>query len=108
MKDESRKKANTAIFIAVATVLNVILMIVFMIIGFVVLTKVVAQDNQKGGQLGMVIVLIGSVALAWFIYSRAVKWYMKRVNVDEKFAPLFSSRKRKPLNDDEHGTSIKG
>ena len=46
MKEEGRKKRNTAVFVLLATLLNVVLMIGFMILGFVLLGKFGNPDSN--------------------------------------------------------------
>jgi len=108
MNTEKRKKANTAIFVAVATVLNVLIMIILMIVGFVLLGRFGNPDNTRANQIWLVVIFLGSIGLSWLIYSRLVKWYMKKVDVDKNFAPLITPRKRggRPNNDDM--SSMKG
>ena len=106
MKEESKKKRNTAIFVIVATILNIVLMMVFMLIGYILLARFGNPDNPSGAQIWLIVIFLGSIGLSWFIYSRIVKWYAKRVDVDKKFAPLITPRRRKkPIEEDEEESS---
>ncbi len=100
MNSEKRKKANTAIFVAVATVVNVLMMIILMIAGYVLLAKFGNPEATTANQVWLVVIFVGSIGISWFVYSRLVKWYMKRVDVEKKFAPLINPRRRKPNLDD--------
>ena len=104
MNENSRKKRNTAIFMLIATVINIVLMTVFMLIGYILLVRFANPDKPEAGQIWLIVIFIGSIILAWFIYSRMIKWYTKRVDVNEKFAPLITPkpRKRKMQGDDEY------
>ena len=95
MNENSKKKRNTALFMVVATVVNLVLMTIFMLIGYILLVKFADPDKPEAGQIWLIVIFIGSIILAWFIYSRMVKWYTKRVDVNEKFAPLITPRYRK-------------
>ncbi len=99
MKSEKRKKANTAIFVAVATVVNVVIMLLLMIIGYILLARFGNPDNVTAAQIWLVVIFLGSIGISWFIYSRLVKWYMKKVDVDKNFAPLITPRRKKGSND---------
>ena len=101
MKEESKKKRNTAVFVLIATILNIVLMMVFMLIGYILLAKFGNPDNPNGAQIWLIVIFLGSIGLSWFIYSRMVKWYTKRVDVEKKFAPLITPRRRKPKDTDE-------
>lgn len=109
MKEESKKKRNTAVFVLIATVLNIVLMLVFMLIGYMLLVRFGNPDNPNGAQIWLIVIFLGSIGLSWLIYSRIVKWYTKRVDVEKNFAPLISPRARKPRNNDGDDISnIKG
>jgi cation transporter-like permease len=94
MTNDGKKKRNTAIFITIATIANIVLMMAFFLIGMVIMNAVVSEDDSTGITIGFLLVFFFSVGLSWFIYSRFVKWYMKKVNTDETFAPIFSSKRR--------------
>ena len=100
MNTESKKKRNTVIFVAVATVLNVVLMVFFLICGYILLAKFGKPENVTANQIWVVVIFLGSIVLSWLIYSRMVKWYMKKVNIDEKFAPLIGPKRYKKRPDD--------
>ena len=104
MNENSKKKRNTAIFMVIATVINIVLMTVFMLIGYILLVRFANPDKPEAGQIWLIVIFIGSIILAWFVYSRMIKWYTKRVDVNEKFAPLITPkpRKRKMQGDDEY------
>ena len=109
MREESKKKRNTAIFVLIATVINLLLMMVFMIGGYILLARFGNPDNTTANQIWLVVIFLGSIGLSWFIYSRMVKWYAKRVDVEKKFAPLITPRKKKrPVSDDDEMSSMKG
>ena len=104
MNENSKKKSNTAIFMVIATVINIVLMTVFMLIGYILLVRFANPDKPEAGQIWLIVIFIGSIILAWFVYSRMIKWYTKRVDVNEKFAPLITPkpRKKKMQGDDEY------
>ena len=104
MNENSKKKRNTAIFMVIATVINIVLMTVFMLIGYILLVRFADPEKPEAGQIWLIVIFIGSIILAWFVYSRMIKWYTKRVDVNEKFAPLITPkpRKRKMQGDDEN------
>ena len=95
MNENSKKKRNTALFMLVATLINIVLMTVFMLIGYILLVRFADPDKPEAGQIWLIVIFIGSIILAWFVYSRIIKWYTKRVDVNEKFAPLITPKPRK-------------
>lgn len=96
MTNDGKKKRNTVIFMLLATLANIVLMVGFFLIGLVIMNFIVSEDNPTGIMIGYLLVFVFAIGLSWFIYSKFVKWYTKKVNADETFAPLFSSKKRPP------------
>ena len=108
MNEEAKKKRNTAIFILIATVVNVVLMVIFMVGGYVLLARFASPEDTTANQIWLILVFLGSIGLAWFIYSRMIKWYTKRVDVEKNFAPLISPRKKKrPVDDEDEISGVK-
>ena len=56
------KKTNSLIFMVIATIVNVVILLVF----------------------------LGVIVLSFFTYSKLVKWLNKRFNLEDKMDPLFS------------------
>ena len=109
MREESKKKRNTAVFVLIATIINLLLMMVFMIVGYVLLARFGNPESTTANQIWLVVIFLGSIGLSWFIYSRMVKWYAKRVDVEKKFAPLITPRrKKKPVTEDDEMSIMKG
>ena len=94
MTNDGRKKRNTAIFITLASIANIVLMLAFFLVGIVILNLVVSPDDQGALSIGFILVFAISAGLSFFIYSRFVKWYMKKVNTEENFAPIFTGKKK--------------
>ena len=105
MKEEGRKKRNTAVFVLLATLLNVVLMIGFMILGFVILGRFGNPDSNLN-TLWLFLIFAGAVAFSWLIYHSLIKWYTKRVDVEKNFAPLLAPRRKKPVSRDA-GKNVK-
>lgn len=108
MNENAKKKRNTAIFVLIATVLNIVLMLVFMLIGYILLVRFGNPDNHTGTQIWLIVIFLGSIGLSWLIYSRIIKWYTKRVDVEKKFAPLITPRARKKRQTEGEDPSMKG
>lgn len=105
------KKANTALFMVIATILNVVLMLLFLTIGFVLLAAFGSGDDSNGQVAWTMIIFIGSLALSWTLYALMVKAYSKRVDMDETFAPITFKKKntKKPSKGGDNSmSSMKG
>lgn len=85
------KKANSLIFMLIATVVNLILLMIFFILGFVILNFVVnaMPDNAAVVQVGVILVFVASIGLSFFVYSKLVNFATKKFSLEEKLDPLF-------------------
>ena len=86
------KQSNTAIFIIVATIVNILIMLAIFVIFFVVASLIF----DLNGNIGVVILGLSFVAAiggSIFIYSKLVNWAVVKFNLEEKLIPIFSKRK---------------
>lgn len=74
-----------------ATLLNLVLLIIFFILGFVILNLVISAmpENVAVVQIGVVLVFVFAIGLSFFVYSRIVSLLTKKFNLEEKLDPLF-------------------
>lgn len=88
------KKTNTVLFLIGATVFNLLVMFILIVLSLV-LISVVFRDRLNPNVLSilMILLFIGSIAGAFFIYNRALKLLTKKIDMDKYFMPLFR-RKR--------------
>lgn len=91
------KKLNTVYFLIGATILNLLILIVIavllgLIIGF--LYQKTGVDSQGLSLVAVLIILFGSIAGTFFLYSRIIKWIVKKWNLDEYIEPIFRTKKR--------------
>jgi len=88
------KKVNTVLFLLGATVFNLLIMFVLIVI-FLVLISAIFRDSLNPNVLSilMIVVFIGSIAASFFIYGRVVKWLSRKIEMEKYFLPLFSRKK---------------
>lgn len=91
------KKLNTVYFLIGATVLNLLILILLavilgLIVGFIYQNLDV--DSQGLSLLAVIVILFGSIAGTFFLYSRIIKWAMKKWNLDNYIEPVFRNRRR--------------
>lgn len=79
----------------VATIVNVLLTILFFFIGFLLMARFANPEDENSTTIWIMLVFIISIGLSWFVYSRLIKWFSKKVNLEENFAPIFESKRRK-------------
>ncbi len=90
------KKLNTVLFLVLATVLNLLLLAVVAVV-LSLLFSLVYKNIEVSMALSWVAVLVilfGSIAVTMFLYSKIIKWAMRRWKLDNYIEPLFGSRKR--------------
>lgn len=89
------KKLNTVLFILGATILNIVVMLLLMMIGLLIVTQIVGENPNPGtAQVLFLLVFAGSVAGAFAIYHRLIKVLSNKVDMDSHFYPIFGRRKR--------------
>ncbi len=88
------KKANTVLFLIGATVFNLAVMFVLIIL-FLVIISALFRNSPNQGLISvlMVVVFIGSIAASFFIYGRVLKLISRKWDLDKYFLPLFKRRK---------------
>lgn len=89
------KKANTALFIVGATVVNILIMIVLIIVGFAIISAALPHNaNPQLASILFLVVFLAAIAGSFFIYHRIVRFITKRVDMEKYFHPIFKPRKR--------------
>ena len=91
------KKLNTVYFLLGATVLNLLILVLLAVVlgisvGFIY--QKLGVDSQGLSLLAVLIILFGSIAGTFFLYSRIIKWVVKKWNLDNYIEPIFRLKKR--------------
>ena len=90
------KKVNTALFILGATVVNILIMIILLVIGLAIMARVLPQDGGGNGtQFAFLMVFLLSIAGSFFIYNRVIKLISKKIDMEKYFHPIFRTGKKK-------------
>ena len=93
------KKSNTLVFMIVATIVNIVLLGLFFIIGLTIL-NIIASYFPSSGLIPalMLIVFVLAIALSFIVYSKLVKWAMAKFSLEDKMDPLLSSKRNRSRN----------
>lgn len=86
------KKANTAIFIILATLLNLLLMV--LITGLLMALAVLIFQGGDLMPIFFAIAFIGGIALSFVIYSSIMKWISKKYDLEKYLHPIFNKKRR--------------
>lgn len=89
------KKVNTALFILGATVVNILIMIILLVIGLAIVARIIPSDAGNGGQFAFLLVFLLSIAGSFFIYNRVIKLISKKIDMEKYFHPIFKTGKKK-------------
>ena len=88
------KKVNTVLFLLGATVFNLLIMFLLIVL-FLVLISTIFRGSLNPNVLSilMIIIFIGSIAASFFIYGRVIKWLSRKIDMEKYFLPLFRRKK---------------
>ncbi len=88
------KKANTAVFIIAATLFNLLLMGMLLIVSFVLAARTFGDSSSPlAGLIGFLIIGV-PIVVTFFVYGAVMRWVQKRWNLDQYLHPLFRRRRR--------------
>ena len=87
------KKANTAVFILVATVFNLLLMgILLAAAAFAAIKLFDGSSTPMAGLIGFLIIGV-PIVVTFFAYGAVMRWVQKRWNIDQYLHPIFRRRR---------------
>lgn len=90
------KKLNSAIFILVATIVNVAIMIVVFLLLVFLHTRLLAPHiPSEAGQIVFVFILVAAVVLTYLIYNALMRLFASKVDMEKYFDPLLQNRRGK-------------
>jgi len=94
------KVANTVIFMVVAVLINLLLLTVFFIFGFVLLSLAMNRwpsfaESQMASGISVFCIFIFSIGLTFFIYNKLIIWASRKFDLENKLHPIFSRRNKK-------------
>ena len=89
------KKGNTAIFMVIATLVNILLMMILFTVGFILLVRFTDPESSLV-PIYLALVFFFAIGGSFFLYSKIISWATTRFNLEDKIVPLFGNRKRKP------------
>ena len=92
------KKLNTVLFLLGATVLNLLIMLVLVVIlgaVAVLATRNMEEVNQGVSLIAVVVILFGSIGGTFFIYNRLIKWVVVKWDLEKYIEPVFKGSRRR-------------
>ena len=98
------KKLNTLLFIAGATLFNILITVLSFLLLFFISLQLAAlfksDDVQNNEVLPWLFFLsfIGGMVLSFIIYRLAIKLLTKKIDFDKYFDPIFSGKRRRGVS----------
>jgi hypothetical protein len=90
------KKVNTILFILGATVFNILITVLFFLLLLIVYAKFLMRLLPEGAQTwAFPLIFIAAMVIAFIIYRYAIRFLMKKVDMEKYFDPLFVGKQRK-------------
>ena len=90
------KKLNTMLFMIGATLVNVIMIIVFWILLYLLLMNFLVPILPEGSDKTWIFVLIfiGAIVLSFIAYRALMKFLEKKIDIEKYFDPIFLRRRK--------------
>jgi hypothetical protein len=96
------KKINTILFILGATVFNVLITVLSFLLLLLFYSKCIVQFLPQGAQgWAFPFIFIAAIAISFFVYKFALRFLLKKINVDKYFDPIINTRYRPKKRNDE-------
>ncbi|MDD3998033.1 MAG: leader peptide processing enzyme [Sphaerochaetaceae bacterium] len=92
------KKVNTAIFILVASIVNIIVMIVLFLLCLVLISRFVNPESSLM-PMWFILMFLVSIGGSFLVYSLLIKWITKKYDLEKYLHPIFTPRRKKPFGD---------
>jgi len=88
------KKLNTLLFVLGATVFNLLVMFILMLV-FIVALSALFRDNPNPGLVSvlMMVLFVGSIVGTFLIYRGVLNLISRRVDLEKYLLPLFKKKK---------------
>jgi hypothetical protein len=92
------KKTNTLFFILGATVFNIVITIIaflalLLLFTFVIMPALPETTANKAASWAIPIIFISAIAISFAVYRIVLKLFMKKVNIEQHFDPIFGGRR---------------
>jgi len=89
------KKLNTFLFVIGATVFNIIVMMVIMILGLALLSALFGENIGQGmAQILFLLLFVVSIAGAFGLYHLVINLISRKIEMDKYFHPIFGRRRK--------------
>jgi len=89
------KRTNTVLFVIIATVFNIFVTVACFVIFLVIFSKFLFPRMPESILPWMMpLLFVVSITASFLVYRLALKIFMKKVNLEEHFDPVFGKSRR--------------
>jgi hypothetical protein len=89
------RKTNTLLFILAATIANIALTLISFLIFYLLYAALLAPRLPAGSVIWcLALIFLAALAVSFLVYQALLKLFMKKVDVQRYFDPIFKSRKK--------------
>jgi len=90
------KRLNTILFIIGATVFNILITVLFFLLLLIAYARLLLRFLPEGAQTwSFPLIFIAAMAISFIVYRYAIKFLMKKIDMEEYFDPLFVKKQRR-------------
>lgn len=93
MKWFKNKRLNAALFLIIASIMNLLIIAILLFISFFILDRLVNPDSPRLG-LYMGIAFLFSIGGSLYIYNFVIKSLTVRLKLEENLDPIFKQKRK--------------
>ena len=85
---------NSVVFVIVATLINVVIMIVILLAGFILIGRLAESGAVPGSLIQVMSIFLFVIAIlgAFLGYNRILRWFASKVDMEKYFHPLIKPK----------------
>ena len=87
------KKTNTVLFILGATVVNILVMLIVLVVGLILVARLPESFQESAGQIIIILLFFIAIAVSFVSYNRFMKFLSAKIDMDKYFHPIFKQRR---------------
>ncbi|GHV73093.1 hypothetical protein AGMMS49940_03950 [Spirochaetia bacterium] len=89
------KKTNTLLFILAATLANIVLTLISFFIFYLLYAVLLSPRLPTDSVIWcLALIFLAALVVSFLVYQALLKLFMKKVNVQKYFDPIFNTRKK--------------
>jgi hypothetical protein len=92
------KKVNTILFVLCATLFNILITVMSFLLLLTVYANFIIRLLPESTQAwAFPLIIMASLAVAFLVYRSVIRFLVKKIEIEEYFAPIFARKNRNYL-----------